>query len=499
VLARIGDRQHRRVFFERVENPRWVEALDAKQVFDSPPATAIDASGQELWTPWPEGEYLVRMAALVPETVVRILLRVASSPNPYVHDIVLQAALKLPLPEAEGLVAPLQNYVAGGTLRDGEQVVALIEKFASQGSRTAALTLAEAAFQPRPSDGPAGDRPRRRDVAVGLDRYWYDELLPRAVAALDAVLGEQVLPTVTRWLELFQESSGDYSPESGSDVSYIWRPAIGKHSQNSRYHELGDSLVEAVRDRALSDVNSGRPLESVLAVLERSGQPLLARIGVHIVAMTAGESDAARSRGFAMLTDNRYLDSDFRHEYAELGQAVLPLLSAEESRTWEALILSGPPLSREELERRASFRLDPDETQDEAVRRYQEVWQLNILGAIGAERLPDTSRARLDELVATYGEPAHPEFPSYSASWSGPNSPVDADELSSLTVAEVRTFLATWQPEGSEPWAHQRKDWLVSSRPSWRAGAASFPKRRSSLRSSTLRMCGLYLPVSPTP
>jgi hypothetical protein len=72
-LSRIGDRQHRRVFFDRLQNPRWVAALDAHRVFDSPSETIRDEAGQEFWMPWPQDEYLVRMAPLVPAAVGRIL------------------------------------------------------------------------------------------------------------------------------------------------------------------------------------------------------------------------------------------------------------------------------------------------------------------------------------------------------------------------------------------------------------------------------------------
>jgi hypothetical protein len=134
-LSRIGDRQHRRVFFDRLQNPRWVAALDTHRVFDTPSETSRDEAGQEFWTPWPQGEYLVRMAPLVPAAVGQIFARVSDSSNPYVHELVLQAALALPSAEAQALVGPIESYLQQGTLLNGEEVVALIEAFANAGSR----------------------------------------------------------------------------------------------------------------------------------------------------------------------------------------------------------------------------------------------------------------------------------------------------------------------------------------------------------------------------
>jgi hypothetical protein len=450
-LSRLGDLQHRRVFFERLKNPLWVAALEAHHAFDSVPGVTTDLAGMEVWTPWPEGEYLVRMAPVVPEAVSSILARASDSANPYVRDVVLRAALELPSVEAEKLVSSIEDFVAQGVVRNGAEVVALIEKLAADGSRKAAVRVAQAAFRPRPAGEP-DEGLRRGNVVAGLESYWYEELLPRAVAALDLVLGDQVLTTLARWLEQFQEASGDFHSTSGGDSSYLWRPAIGNHSQNSRYEEPGDSLVEAVRDRAVADLRRGRPVEDVLAPLERSGRPLLSRIGMYALAATAAEHGDAIPAGYARLTDSRYLEVEYRHEYAELSRAILPRVGAEELVSWEELVLNGPPLPDDELEQRARRSLQPDEQPDGAIARYRDIWQLNVLSAIGRDYLPAGSRARLDALVETYGEPSHADFPTYSFSWTGPNSPVTEEDLTGRALDDVKLYLSEWEPEGLEPW-----------------------------------------------
>ena len=456
-LSRIGDRQHRRVFFDRLQNPRWVAALDAHRVFDSPSETSRDEAGQEFWMPWPQGEYLVRMAPLVPAAVGRIFARVSDSSNPYVHELVLQAALALPRRRGPGTGRPIESYLLQGTLLNGEEVVALIETFANAGLRGPAVHIAQAAFRPRPADTSEGDRLQRRSVVVGLGRYWYDELLSRVVTALDPVLGDEVLTIVAVWLELLQEASGEYYPDSGSDLSFMWRPAIGDHSQNSRYHEFGDSLVDVVRDRALADVRRGRPVVEVLSTLERSGQPLLSRIAIYVLAATTGHNHDARTESYARLLDSRLLGYEYRHEYAELARSALPLLNHEEVQAWDSLILDGPLLSQEALEERAARQLEPEEQLDQAVQRYREVWQLNILSAIGKESLSVRAGARLAQLVNRYGEPPHADFPSYSSSWSGPDSPVAKEELVEKSVDEVLALLTSWKPEGSDAWGASKE------------------------------------------
>lgn len=453
-LSRIGDPQHRRVFFERLENPQWVSALDAQHVFDSLPETVIDAAGREVWRPWPEGEYLVRMAPRAPKAVGRILSRVTESANPYVHELVLRAALTLPPDEGRALVPAIDGYLTARTLPNAEQVAALIEVFAHAGLRKPAVRLAQAAFRPKAVQGPEGvEGPHRRNVTAGLERYWYEELLPRVAEALTPVLGDGVLIMLAAWLETFQVVSGEFTVGTGHDLSYIWRPAIGDHAQNHRHHELGDSLVEAVRNRALADIAHGRPVADVVAILERSGQPLLRRIAMHVLARSASQSEAARENGFQRLMEPALMDDTaYRHEYAELARAVLPIATPKELGSWEALAEDGPPVSSEVVQDRAQRRVQPDEDLDETIERYREVWQLNLLSGIGAKVLPESAAARLSNLVAKYGEPEHPDFPSYMSSWTGPNSPVTQEDLAERDVSETRAFLDTWAPEGDEPW-----------------------------------------------
>jgi hypothetical protein len=136
---------------------------------------------------------------------------------------------------------------------------------------------------------------------------------------------------------------------------------------------------------------------------------------------------------------------------------VLPLLHNGDVEVWESLIFDGPPLSQDELEKRSARELQPEEQLDQAVQKYREVWQLNILSAIGPESLSVRAGARLAQFVNTYGEPPHPDSPSYSSSWSGPDSPVAAEELVEKSVDEVLALLTSWKPEGPEAWGASKE------------------------------------------
>jgi hypothetical protein len=450
-LSRIGDIQHRRVFFERLANPLWVSALENQGVFEAP--LRRENEGRQQWQIWPEGEYLVRMAPLVPDEVARILLQSSDSGNPVVHELLLRAALALPAETAASFVGPIKNYLRLGTIRHVPEVLELIEHLANHGLTKPTVRLAQAAFRPRPQDDELKvNLGRSPNVIAGLEPFWYGELLPRVVAALDRVQGIKTLSTLVAWLEEFQIVSGAFDQASNYDPSYIWRASIAPHDQNNGFEDYGDNLVDAVRDRALQDLEGGRPLAEVLQVLERSGQPLLRRIALHAITARLAVDPVAQAEAETRLLDPTLLDSGVRHEYVELTRAALPLFSDETVLAWQTLVFDGPPISDDDLRIRlgGDWRVEGEDL-SKAVARYRDYWQLRLLSGVGRNGLPSEARKRLDALEKKYQRLEHAEFSSYSTSWVGPTSPRSIEELSELGLDDLLTFLRSWTPDTNDP------------------------------------------------
>lgn len=459
-LSRIGDIQHRRIFFERLENPLWVHALSRRHVFALPPEMAADSRGQQFWQLWPEGEYLVRMAQTVPEEVTTAVLAAASSSNPVVRELVLRAALALPSDLAARLVPSIERYLGENSLFDGTEVVALMEHLASGGQARPTLRLAKAAFLPRrighDSDTQGG--PRSRNVTAGVEPYWFGELMPRVIAVLTSVQAEKALTTLIAWLNAFLEASGQLVDEaSGYDVSYIWRPSIAPHEQNQGYEDYGDQLVDAVRDVCDAQLQSGRCVADVLTTLERGKQPLLRRIALHALARRVGADPEAARQASHRLGNAELLESEYRREYSQLATAALPHLSVEERNAWCALVLDGPPKSAEDLQKQAEYRRMDGESIEDAILRVGEYWQLGVLSGIDRAALPTAAAQRLANLEAAHGVLENPTFASFSTSWVGPMSPLSAEELEDLSPDDLIAFLCTWVPDSRERWSASKE------------------------------------------
>src|SRR4051794_18548167 len=97
-VALLGHPQHYRYFFDRLENPLWVELLRSKGFFRDPPKPVLsEDEGTIRFPPWPESSYLARMAACTTEDdkarIAEVALAIPDTDNIAVHQDLVELAL----------------------------------------------------------------------------------------------------------------------------------------------------------------------------------------------------------------------------------------------------------------------------------------------------------------------------------------------------------------------------------------------------------------------
>src|SRR6266536_800841 len=131
VVGSLTDENLKRLFFAELQNPNWLEPLAALGVFATEPEAWVDDAGLRRPRPWPEGEYLARVAADEPAAVTGLLVGHAASENPWVHRVVLDAALAVPAQQAARLVPQIIKALRPGSdWVDASKVLNLAEALA---------------------------------------------------------------------------------------------------------------------------------------------------------------------------------------------------------------------------------------------------------------------------------------------------------------------------------------------------------------------------------
>src|SRR5206468_2930293 len=85
-------------FFSKIGDG-WLEPLHKKGFFTRPPALENGS-----FSFWPESRYLARIADTRSQMVLKIILALPDTQNPYVHDDLCDAALKMPVEQALQIV-----------------------------------------------------------------------------------------------------------------------------------------------------------------------------------------------------------------------------------------------------------------------------------------------------------------------------------------------------------------------------------------------------------
>ncbi|MCJ7589120.1 MAG: hypothetical protein MUQ00_14650, partial [Candidatus Aminicenantes bacterium] len=327
--------QHEAYFFARLENPHWIVPLAERGFFKYPPRAEHVQGGGVRFPTWPPSRYLARMATKAPTEVAAIFARIETD-NSFIIGDMLKAALAMPTDVAASLVPSVCRAVEAGTLwihfKDASD---LCVRLAKGGEPDAAMTLAEALFAPTFEKGQ--EEPSRRD------EYWYKEGLKKVVPVLAGVRARGFLPKLCDWLKASVEAKKHVDPDSGSDYSHIWRPAIEEHEQNRDYDFAG-VLVGFVREGFEEAVGSGGlSLEEALQIIERYPYLVFKRIRLHLVTEFADKHPGLARH--AMLDRSLFDDYQFKHEYAMLMGRRINLLSSEERDEWFGWINAGPDIS----------------------------------------------------------------------------------------------------------------------------------------------------------
>jgi len=452
-VARIRDPQHRQVFFSKLENPKWVTPLAAKGFFESAPTVSIDEQGRVRFNSWPEGEYLARAAPFVPSEVTDLLLKIADSDNVIVQRVTVEAASRMPASYVAKLVKVISSYLDRPYRfwLDPVQLVAALRVLAEGGKAGEAMKLAQALYRPRARDKSVVGS--SSDHAGGLESYWYAETLPTVVGLL--AREPKMLSATVAWLEDWVQLD-----PYGQVQRSFWRDSIASNTQDTRTEPIGHALVDAVRDVARAQIDANRPLEQVITRISKINHP----VGVRLIldALThavdrysgpqtgpgqtradSGESVAVRT-GFSRMMDPTLLAGEYRSEYAALCRAMLPRLAYEELDDWVLLVTAPPHLSADEVRRVQGSFESTSEVTDSEVRRYQQLWQRDMLLAIGRDNLPEPLQERLDVVIADHGVPEVSRF--RSGFFVGPTSPLNDEEVNQLTPEALLTYLGTWEP-----------------------------------------------------
>lgn len=279
--AAIARPEHQGYFFQRLENPYWVEPLRAAGWFKEPPEP-VDEEQSRRYPPWPQSAYLARMAAYdeAHPALVTILKELDDRAHIYVRADMVDVAVKLPAQESAQFAKRIAAWGRGvGAWVVVRKLPEFLVALAKGAQRKGALTVLRALIEPLPD--PESKRGLRwMRTGSGLEGWQFSELVDKELPVLASHLGVPLIDEFARALDMGLD--GGASPEEiYSDGSLVWRPNI---SEPRDRNEMRDALITAI-DR-VSEIllqNGLATFDQIDATLARRSRLVFDRLSMNLL------------------------------------------------------------------------------------------------------------------------------------------------------------------------------------------------------------------------
>ncbi len=430
-------------FFDKLDNPAWSEPLRQEGFFGRPPEPMVNDDEQTVsFPPWPVARYLRRMASRQPALVASIALDIPPTDNMSVHVDLLETALALPADLAIRFVPHLKHGIEcryHGLLFTHKLGKLLLHLTTAPHNHTATLDVARTAFAVLPENdesGNAGRHSRRPSSSrTRIDSHEYEGIVGETTKELTSRCG---LPALQLFCDLLEEAVSLETSRVGDKVredwSYRWCQDV-EHCSGD--HDVRCVLVAAVRNSAECLIGNRQvTIHDLVRLLEARRWKVFDRIGLHLLS-SFPEDRLTTER---LLKSDSFDDRTLRREYNGLMATSFGRLRREEQATILGWIELGPDLQEYGDGSERVFGQRPSE--QEAL-EYADHWRLKHLHPI-RDSLPPEWRGGYDALIERFGVPQlYPSVSTFSWGWK---SPVEAEQIRSMDITEIVSFLKTWSP-----------------------------------------------------
>ena len=449
-VALLAAREQRRHFFDKLNNPLWVEPLREKGFFQNPPDAVPDEStGHARLAAWPELEYLVRMAREVPDLVTEVALEIPDTTNSRIHAGLADIALAVPANLSAKFVDSAMTWIASTYqyFAVPDKLGKLISHLARRGQPGEAIELARELLRlfPEPKE-----RTRRieeelkfivppPEVSCHFDYLTYEKIA--VSCAPDLVQGGGIdgfsflCDMLDTGVRFSSRNPDEVKPE---DFSHIWRPSVeGKPPYHT--HGFKDLFTTVVRDAAEQLIKEGScSVAGAVELLEEREWHVFRRIALRTLRVFHDpENDRIVDLIEARLIDKNLFDSrSVRSDYNLLLVKHRGRLREQHIGALLDWIEQGPDVQGWE-------------GSQEGIDRYVRRWQRDRLRPL-KEVLPRVWKERYRNLQAEFGE----EEVEEGVVWMGGVSPRSPAELKEMEPGAIIDLLASWEPEVDplRPW-----------------------------------------------
>lgn len=418
-LSLLQQKEQTRYFFSRLENPLWLAPLRNRGFFTDPPARR--RKGEFIVeAPWPEAQYLQRIAAEVPDQVLEVILNLDEVDNERVRQSLLDTISELPDSMLVMLTPTVRTWVTSEWQPlTGDRLIAYIGRLTEAGYEDDAFSVAQ----------------RTLTKKLSHDSWRYAHILEQILPGLESLNSIRTVSLLVDLLEqAIRQSKWVYVDHEGICHSETLRTSIGEHEQDRHRDDPANALIDAVRDVSDRAIR-GNPESgiAVLDLLESYELDITTRLAMYLAATHRRISHERVSH--LLSVESPLQNSSLHYELYHLLEQRFADLPSESQRRLLIEIDRGPTYAQVQA---------PSDAVRESARR----WCLRWLHAI-RQALSEEYHAIYLSLIDEFGEPKDPDLLiSSSGIMRGDASPKPSNDLAAMSDGDLLLYVRNWTPQG---------------------------------------------------
>ncbi len=425
VVALLASPHHEDYFFKNLQESSLILPLKKKGLFKAPPRKEPLKEGGIRHPRWEASSFLSRMAHKAPDVVITIFNEIETENPSIIRDIV-QGSLAVPGRTSSKIIPKICKAARNGLLQlCFKEVSDLCVKLAEEGELSTSESLAKSIFKPNWN--------KITNQLNHWDEYQYQENLRKVIPVLAKTkISNSFLVSLCYWLKHFIETREHFNMDSGSDHSYIWRPAIEEHVENHNY-DFSGVMVGLVREGFEQAIECGSiALQESIQILNQHKYLIFKRIKLHLLNRFGGRNPLLASQ--AIMDQNLFEDIGCKREYAMLVANRLSLLTNEERKEWFSWIDKGPRLDE----------CEKSPYNEEQKQNYIKHWKYQRLHWVRTQ-LNEKNKKTYEKMHIEFGTPSMADLNvSFSGGVRGYETPITLEDMQKLNFIDVINTVSNW-------------------------------------------------------
>ncbi len=415
--------------FKNLKSPDWIEALEAENVFQSPPQVLeIDGTLQASF--WEPSKYLARMASFSPEKVLSAIKKIPATNNPRIHEDFINAALAMPPEYAKELQKKaIQSLDNPYQLLLPSKVAELVVYFLKVHLNDEAIQICKNLLDIQPSEKKYQIYKHRF-----LNDWEFNEKIKEISFHLENYeVKNNFVKLLCRKLKKCMEYEISNREINGfKDYSCSWRQTIA-NPNNDINGDVRDVLINWIVETYESLLNQKpESINEIVRHLLSQQFPIFSRIALYLSEKNLNHQDVIRT----LLLNNQLAESnDAWHEYAVLLK-----------NSYSALSQNDKKLVLDFIYNVTFFSSNEEEYQEKNKRRrYRFLYLIS-------EFLEGDDKVNFDSMRKEYGEIDNPTFLIYMTGVrTGFSSPIKPSDFDKKSIEEIADYLNNWIPSSNNP------------------------------------------------